>query len=182
MKDKSLKAAKATPPEYQRMARGPLAVGAVAGKITRPLLGKRGLAEGDLIAHWEAIVGADLAPLALPEQLRFPKGKRENGELMVRCGSGPAAVLIQHETPRILERITRFFGYPAVTRLKIHQAPLPILRKGRPPPPPPLAAAEQQSIHAAVAEVEDPALRAVLERLGTAIAQAEKRKRGKNTT
>ena len=58
------------------MARGPMAIGAVSAPLTRPLLGRRGLAEGDLIARWDSIVGPLMASYVLPEQVRFPKGQR----------------------------------------------------------------------------------------------------------
>lgn len=149
--------------------RAMVAVGAVTDRLTRPLLGKQGLAEGALLAHWETIVGIDLAAFALPERVHFPRGRRDGGEVTVRVGSGPAAVQLQHDAPRVIERINGYFGYPAVARLKIVQAPLPVRRDPRPPDPPPLNGAEAASVARAVAAVADPDLRAALERLGHAV-------------
>lgn len=151
-----------------------LAVGAVTDPLTRPLLGKHGLAEGNLLANWDAIVGPLVASLALPERMRFPKGRRDGGELTVRVASGPVAVQIQHDAPRVLERVNGYFGYPAVVRLKIVQAPLPLRRPRRPPEPPPLKPEEARVVEQAVADIPDPALRAALERLGQSVARRRK--------
>ncbi|MFA7428752.1 MAG: DciA family protein [Rhodospirillaceae bacterium] len=151
-----------------------LAVGAVTDRLTRPILGKHGLAEGNLLAHWEAIVGPAVAALALPERVRFPKGRRDGGELTVRVSSGPVAVQIQHDVPRILERVNSYYGFPAVVRLKIVQAPLPVRRPRRPPDPPPLAPAEAKAVADIVAPIVPDELRAALERLGQAVARRRK--------
>lgn len=154
-----------------------LAVGAVTDRLTRPILGKHGLAEGNLLAHWEDIVGPLVASLALPERVRFPKGRRDGGELTVRVSSGPVAVQIQHDSPRVLEKVNGYFGYPAIGRLKIVQAPLPVRRPRRRPEPPPLAPAEARAVQDAVASIAPDApegLRLALERLGQAVARRRK--------
>lgn len=156
-------------PAAQRTARGLLAVGAISGKVTRPVLGKRGLAEGDLVARWELIVGAAVAKLCVPERIRFPRGARDNGELVIRAASGPAATVLQHEKARVIERINGHFGYRAVKDLKIVQAPLPLRQRKPRPPPRPLDPAEERDLDALLAGVTDPDLRATLERLGRAI-------------
>ncbi len=38
---------------------------------------------------------------------------------------GPAAIEIQHMSQVILERVNRFFGFGAIDRIAIRQAPLP---------------------------------------------------------
>lgn len=148
------------------MARGPLAIGAVAAPLTRPLLGRRGLAEGDLIARWDSIVGPQMASYVLPEQVRFPKGRRDGGELTIRVPSGPFAVQIQHDAPALLQRINGYFGYPAIVRLKIIQAPLPIKRPAQEVRQRALRPSEVAEITATVADIPDDGLRAALERLG----------------
>ncbi len=148
------------------MARGPMAIGAVSAPLTRPLLGRRGLAEGDLIARWDSIVGPLMASYVLPEQVRFPKGQRDGGELTIRVPSGPFAVQIQHDAPALLQRINGYFGYPAIARLKIVQAPLPIKRPPREVRQRALRPSEVAEITTAVADIPDDGLRAALERLG----------------
>lgn len=152
--------------EPRRTARGLLAVSAFSDRVAKPLLGKRGLAEGDLVAHWEAIVGPTLAVYTLPEQLRFPRGKREDGELTVRVASGPFATQLQHDAPTVIARINGYFGYAAVKRLKLLQAPLPRPKPRSAPEPRPLSPQEEQDLEGMLKGVHDPDLRAALARLG----------------
>lgn len=162
-------ALKAPAPAADRASRGLLSVGLFSSKVTRPLLGKRGLAEGDLVARWEVIVGPTVARLCVPEQIKFKRGERVNGTLVIRAGSGPAATVLQHDKPRILERINGHFGYAAVKDLKIVQAPLPLRKVKERPAPRPLTPAEEQDLDALLTGVTDPVLRETLERLGRSI-------------
>ena len=161
--------AKAEPPIPQRTARGLLAVGAMASKVTKPILGKAGLAEGDIIEHWQEIVGPTLAASTSPERIRFPKGRREAGELTVRVSAGAFARTLQHETPRVLERVNAFFGYRAVERLKVVQGAIPHHKRPAPPPEPILTARDSEVLAEQLADITDPALRESFERLGRAV-------------
>lgn len=163
------KGPKGAAPAAERTSYGLKAVGLFSGKVTRPLLGKRGLAEGDLIARWELIVGPAVARLCVPERITFKRGERVNGTLVIRVGSGPAATVLQHDMPRIVERINGHFGYAAVKTLKIVQAPLPLRKTTERPAPRPLTPAEEQDLDGLLAGVTDPDLRATLERLGRSI-------------
>ena len=77
------------------------------------------------------------------------------------------ALEIQHSSDAILQRVNRFFGWSAVGRLALRQAPLS--RRDRPKPsraPDPKAVAE---VAKTLASVEDEELRAALARLGASI-------------
>jgi hypothetical protein len=79
------------------------------------------------------------------------------------------AIEIQHLSPVILERVNRFFGWRAVGRLALRQAPL--ARRPEPPvrpAPDPQAAARL----AATLDVADEDLRNALARLGAAIKRS----------
>jgi hypothetical protein len=147
------------------------AIGAELPKLARPVLGKRGLGEAQLLMHWEAIVGPELAEEARPERLSFQKGERAHGTLRLRVA--PAAALeLQHQAPVIVERINVFLGYPAVARLAFVQVPLTSLRPRRAPPRP-LRPEEQEALAKRLEAVDDESLRAALERLGAAVLRAE---------
>ena len=103
----------------------PKALGVAVERVTKPLFGKRGLADGAVIRHWPAIVGPEFARFTAPEKLVFPNRERAGGTLHLRVASGSAATLIQHQEPAIVERINGFFGYRAVARLALRQGPLP---------------------------------------------------------
>ncbi|HKO08155.1 MAG TPA: DUF721 domain-containing protein [Alphaproteobacteria bacterium] len=144
-------------------------------KLTRAVMGKRGFAEAGLLTDWPAVVGQDIAAKALPERLDFPRGERSEGTLHLRV-EGAWALAFQHLEPQLLERINAYFGYRAVSRLKLHQGPLP--RRAETPPPGTAPSAVEKSGAAAAAEaglaeelaaVENPALRAALARLSQAL-------------
>jgi hypothetical protein len=139
-------------------------------KITRPILGKRGLGEAQLLLYWETIVGAELADSARPERLAFERGGRTHGTLRLRVAPA-AAVEIQHQAPVIVERVNAFLGYPAVERVSYVQAPLTSSRT-RPVAPRALRPEEQEILERKVAAVDDEELRAALERLGAAVMRS----------
>jgi hypothetical protein len=158
----------------RRPTQGLKAVGVFSERVAKPILGKRGLAEGDLLRHWTAIVGAHLAKLSQPEAIRFAKGRRDGGELTIRVGSGAAATLLQHQAALVIERVNSFFGYRALSRMKILQAPLPKRRQPQKPASVPLAPTEEQSLQATLQAVTDPDLRAALESLGRTMLERRK--------
>ncbi len=80
---------------------------------------------------------------------------------------GPAAIEIQHLSAVILERVNRFFGWQAIGRLALRQAPLRRRMPPKPPPAPDPAAAAR--IAASLPEIEDDALRQAIARLGAAV-------------
>jgi hypothetical protein len=145
----------------------PRALAAELAPIIRPILGKRGLGEAQLLAEWDAIVGPDRAAEARPDRLAFTGGERRGGTLRLRVA--PAVALeLQHREPQIIERINAFFGYRAVARLAYVQA-APAARRTPPPPIRPLSAAEEERVAATVEPVADGELKEALARLGAAI-------------
>jgi hypothetical protein len=130
---------------------------------------RQGFASTELVTHWNDIVGAEIAAHCEPMRIKWPRGgdmeAPEPATLILRV-EGPVAIEIQHLAPVILERVNRFFGWRAVGRLALRQAPL--TRRAappvRPPPDPELTARL-----AATLDVADEDLRNALARLGAAI-------------
>ena len=162
---------KPKPPEPKPRRMGMVALAAEVPGIAKLALGSRGFAEAGLFTHWAEIAGAALAASSLPLKLSFPKGKREDGTLTVRCG-GSAALELQHLSTSVLERINLHFGYRAVARLKIEQGE--VARRKAPRANPPLTSLEQGEISRAVETVDNSEIRATLTRLGSAIRRREK--------
>jgi hypothetical protein len=145
----------------------PRALAAELGPIIRPILGKRGLGEAQLLAEWDSIVGPDLATEARPDRLTFSGGERREGTLKLRVA--PAVALeLQHREPQIVERINAFFGYRAVARLAFVQA-APSVPRRQPQPIRPLSPAETEHVAATVERIADGELKEALARLGAAI-------------
>jgi hypothetical protein len=153
-----------------RLARGLVDVGSLIGRLTRPVLGNRGFAGADVIAHWPTIVGADLAALACPLSLKYERSSQRHGAtLMVRVASGAAATLLQFKGPQVIERVNRYFGYQAVAKLQISLGALPKAAKAPRHDQPALPPESRAEIDQAVAGVGSPALRSALGQLGVAL-------------
>lgn len=149
------------------------ALAAEVAKVAAPVLGKRGFAAAQLITEWTSIVGPDWAETVSPERLSFPPGERRDGTLHVRVAPA-AAPVVQHRAPLLIERINGFFGYGAVARLRLVQAPLARPRRSARPAPRPLGPEERDALDRRLAGIDDPDLRAALRRLGEAVIGSPK--------
>lgn len=147
---------------------GPRQIGSHLAKVTRRVLGRRGLGEAEVILRWPVIVGERLARQCLPEKLSHRRGAVAGGVLHV-CVEPAAATVIQHMAPVIVERINTYYGYRAVERLQLRQQPLPKPQAQRRPPPRALSAHERAALERLTAGAGDSALRAALRSLGAGI-------------
>ena len=90
-------------------------------EIVQKLIGKHGFLEIDILKNWSLIVGSDLAQYTFPEKIDFKKQEREKGTLFLFVSNGAFALEVQHKTPLILEKINTYFGYKALSQIKIIQ-------------------------------------------------------------
>jgi len=139
--------------------------------VGRASFRKFGFVQHAVVSRWSEIVGPRYADVSAPESIRFPAGKRGDGTLTLSVSSAHAPML-QHVTPEIIDRVNRFFGYPAVARVAIRQGKA--VRPARPPrpapaPPVPVPVELGDSLRA----VADPELRAVLEALARGVASSD---------
>lgn len=147
----------------ERRGRGPLAIAAVLDKVTRPLGRRRGLADARLMAEWAAVVGPQLAAESLPERL-VRRRDGAGGTLTIRV-DGPMALELQHLAPLVIERLNAYFGYRAIERIVLRQAPVPRpTGEARPRRPAPAAGAGHPT--PGLERVADPELRRALAALG----------------
>jgi hypothetical protein len=130
---------------------------------------RQGFASTELVTRWPDIVGADVAAHAEPLKIqwqRAPDGEPTEPATLVLRVEGPAAIEIQHMSGAILERVNRFFGWQAVGRLALRQAPL-ARRERRKAPAADSAAADR--LAGTLTDVADEELRMALARLGVAV-------------
>jgi hypothetical protein len=142
-------------------------------RVTEPIVARRGAAAAAIMSEWPAVVGERLAAVSQPERIVFPPGGRRDGSLRLRVASGAVALSLQHLAPVILDKVNTFYGYRAVSRLHMVQAPLlanPAAdersRREVPSPSPPTASEDQGRLGYLVATIDDDRLRAILSRLG----------------
>jgi hypothetical protein len=141
-----------------------------AGKTIADALARQGFATTGLVTHWAEIVGAEIADHAEPQRMIWPRRVHEDdpepATLVMRV-EGPVALEIQHLSGVIIERVNRFFGWRAVGRIQIRQAPLRRQEKKKPPAAPDPAVVAR--LAAGMADIGDAALRDALARLGAAV-------------
>lgn len=130
---------------------------------------KFGFVQHAIVSRWAEIVGQRYAGVSAPESIRFPQGKRANGTLTLTV-AGAHAPMMQHVAPEIVERVNRFFGYPAVERVTMRQGSV---AKPAPKPPIPELKPVPVELGDSLRAVGDPELRAVLESLARGIATSE---------
>jgi hypothetical protein len=131
---------------------------------------KQGFASRELVTRWSEIVGADIAAYAEPLKIQWQRpveGQPEIPATLILRVEGPRALEIQHSSTVILERVNRFFGWSAVGKIALRQAPLsrPARRKKAHPPSDAAVAEEARELDAVV----DENLRTALARLGASI-------------
>jgi hypothetical protein len=142
------------------------AAGELVGEVGGQSFRRFGFVQSAVVSRWAEIVGERYARVSSPESIRFPAGKKSGGTLTLLV-EGAHSPLIQHLTPLIVERVNRFFGYPAIARI--------VFRQGRPVREPERPARPQlkpvpKELGEGLRQIADPELRACLESLAGRIA------------
>lgn len=91
--------------------------------LAKAVLGKKGFVETDILTNWPDIIGEDLANFTSPVKIDFKPQQRLNGTLHLEVPSGAFALEVQHKEKIILQKINTYFGYNAVSGIRIIQNP-----------------------------------------------------------
>lgn len=158
------------PPAPRRMGRPFRHVAKTLRKRLGAAAAKRGFAEPEVLTRWDEVIGPHLARFCRPVKVSYGRSQGLGATLYVEALGGRAPE-IEHQAPQILERINQFYGYRAVSRLRIAQAADPAgFAEGQAAFAGPQAAApspEQRARAEALTEgVADPGLKAALAELG----------------
>jgi len=135
---------------------------------------KQGFASTELVTHWPEIVGHDVAALAEPIKMQWPRtmaGDPPEPATLVLRAEGPAAIEVQHLSGTIIGRVNQFFGWRAVSRIAVRQAPL-ARQPARAPPRKPLDAARVADEAGKLKDIDDEDLREALSRLAASVKQS----------
>ena len=140
------------------------------GDVFSDAYAKQGFAARELVTRWADIAGAEIAAHSEPMKMQWPRpveGQPQEPATLVLRVEGPMALEIQHSSDAILQRVNRFFGWNAVGKIALRQAPLsrPKVRKTVKPLDPAVVAREAREL----GTVEDDELREALARLGASI-------------
>jgi hypothetical protein len=137
---------------------------------------RQGFAARELVTRWAEIAGPEIAAHAEPLKMQWPRpveGQPQEPATLVLRVEGPMALEIQHSSDVILQRVNRFFGWSAVGRLALRQAPLS--RRHRPRRPRAPEAEAVAKVANTLSAIEDDDLRGALARLGASIGASIKR-------
>ena len=131
---------------------------------------KQGFAARELVTRWREIAGPEVAAHSEPLKIQWPRqveGQPQEPATLVLRVEGPVALEIQHLSGVIIEKVNRFFGWRAVGRIQIRQAPLARrAKKAERAAPDPAVVAR---LAASMADIKDDDLRGALARLGAAV-------------
>jgi hypothetical protein len=159
-----------TEPEIVNKPRPARSLSDLASDFLAETFKKQGFASTELVTRWRDIVGPEIGAHAEPIKLQWRRavdGEPTEPATLVLRVEGPAAVEIQHLSNVILERVNGFFGWQAVGRIALRQAPLT-----RQVPRPAVSRADPQAeaeVAATLTAVADDGLRMALARLGAAV-------------
>ncbi|MCX7321492.1 MAG: DciA family protein [Hyphomicrobiales bacterium] len=146
---------------------------ALLGGVFADAYAKQGFASRELVTRWAEIAGTQVANFSEPLKIQWPRpveGQPQQGATLILRVEGPMALEIQHMSDTILEKVNRFFGWNAVGKIALRQAPLSRPRAKRTIKPIDPAAVAQ--VAATLPDLEDAALKEALARLGAAIKRS----------
>ena len=142
------------------------------GQTFSDAFAKQGFASRELVTRWAEIAGPHVAAHSEPLKIQWPRpveGQPQEPATLILRVEGPVALEIQHTSDVIIERVNRFFGWNAIGRIALRQAPLAAKpQKKAPRGPDPAAIAREEKD---LSQVEDEGLRAALAKLGASIKQ-----------
>ena len=166
-------------PRYRKRARK---ISELAGKIIAPVISRRSGMTIDLIAAWPQLAGDEYRDFTRPEKINWPNRAHEGdpfkpGILIVACDSAKA-LFFQHDLSRICERVNIFFGFAAISKIKIVQKPIKqskdnstkrvceTISK--------MDSVKENRLEKILNQVDDPDLRLKLEKLGRGVMSHDK--------
>lgn len=92
---------------------------AVIEKIIEPICERHGFAVYRIITHWDKIVGRNLARLSYPLKVIYERGQKTGGMLIIEINNPGFILELQAAENLIISRIAVYFGYQAVSKIKI---------------------------------------------------------------
>lgn len=140
--------------------------------LLRSLLTSRGFSQIELVTRWSEIAGSGLSAHCFP--YRLSAGGASGAATLTLVADDRAALELQHQTPKLIDKINAYFGKAVVSKIKVVTGVVSITNSQRPARRP-LSSQEEAALTAQVSQIEDPDLRAALTRLGRhALAESRK--------
>jgi len=161
---------------YERPRGGPArSIADLMPDIGRTAFRRFGFIQSSVVTRWPEIVGMRHAQVCAPESIRFPPGEKSGGTLQLVVTPAHAP-LILHVIPEITERVNRFFGYNAVSRVKMRQGEVKPPRVQKPAGAPATLKPIPIELGDSLRDIGDQELRTVLESLARSLTAQEEGK------
>ena len=153
------------------------AVGKHFPKVAAKVYARHGAAWAGLLSEWRAIVGASLADVCTPEKISWPGQSRDQtqsrhqkigGTLVIKVAYG-RALEIQHTTPQIIDKINVYYGYQAVSQIKIVQGKVTKPEIVEKTALPPLNKEASAQLEAQMSDIDNDNLKHALENLAKGV-------------
>ncbi len=141
----------------------------------------RGFAVSRLITHWDEVAGAEVAAMARPVEVKYPRGQNL-GATLVLLTTGAHAPVLEMQKEMLRQKVNAVYGYNAIARIRITQTAPTGFSEGQvsfrmrerpatPQPPDPVLDARA----AEVAEgIRDEGLKSALENLARNVLKTSK--------
>ena len=143
-----------------------------------PLMAKRANVDLSLALAWQQVAGEKLSGRTQPMHIQWPQRISPDDQFkpgtLVVAAEGSVALDLQYTSSELVERINRFFGYPAVSKIRIEQKPIMRFKEKHKRAEPVLNPVEKASLEASLSQIEDEGLRETLFRLGTHVLAGQK--------
>lgn len=152
----------------------PRSLATMLDPIAKKAVGKDWAVYATLLDRWKEIVGTEYAQVSSPVKVSFPHQPnaqhRQGGTLTIRIPKG-LALEFTYKVEIVRQRVNNYFGYEAFAKIAFDPvAKLPEVKRE----PLPLDDATRATITASAAVIDDPELRAALERLGESVHRAKR--------
>jgi hypothetical protein len=103
----------------ERYMKGPDSLANRLAGLMRAFAPKYGFVSSDIVIRWEEIAGSEVARMAVPQKISFPRGKRQDGILLLKLNNASYAAILQYSFPAIIDRVNTYFGYNAIKEVRI---------------------------------------------------------------
>ncbi len=152
------------------------AIGKHFSKVAEQAYARHGVAWAGLLSDWQIIIGQPLSDICLPEKISWPRQQSETrskhqkigGTLVMKVAYG-RALEVQHTTPQIIDKINAYYGYQAISQIKIIQGDIPKPEIFQKPELRPLGRAAAARLDSEMVEIEDDNLKGALRNLAKGV-------------
>ena len=138
-------------------------IGGSIRDLLDPLMAKRANVDLSLALAWQQVAGEKLHGRTQPLHIQWPQRLSPDDQFkpgtLVVAAEGSVALDLQYTSGELIERINRFFGYPAVSKIRIEQKPVMRFREKQKRVEPVLMPEERAGLEASLSGIEDEGLR-----------------------